>query len=98
MNQLSLDSRLTVSPEVVSQELEGELVVLSLDRGEYYGLNPTGTCIWNGFAEGVSLRIIADRLVAEFQVDVDRARADVVSLAQALLDEGLATLADTSTT
>jgi hypothetical protein len=43
MNALSLDSTIVVSPEVVSQELEGELVLLSLDRAEYFGLNATGT-------------------------------------------------------
>jgi hypothetical protein len=92
MTALALDSQLTLSPDVVSQELEGELVVLSLDRAEYYGLNATGTRLWHWMVEGASIGTMADRLATECHVDADRARQDVLALAQSLLDEGLATL------
>ena len=96
MTTLSLDSRLAVSPDVVSQELEGELVILSLDRAEYYGLNPTGTRVWQWMTQGASIGTMADRLADAHRVDTERARNDVLALAQSLLAEGLATLADAS--
>ena len=91
MTTISLDSIIVVSPEVVSQELEGELVLLSLDRAEYFGLNATGTHIWNGLVSGLALGEIATRLAEAFDVDVERARADVLALARKLVEEGLAT-------
>jgi hypothetical protein len=90
MSELSFESRLTPSPDVVSQELEGELVLLSLDRAEYYGLNPTGTQVWKWMAQGASIGTMADRLAAEGRVDGDRARRDVMALARSLVDERLA--------
>ena len=89
MTQLTLDATLAISPDVVSQELEGELVLLSLDRAEYFGLNVTGTCVWTGIATGLPLSAIADTVSKQFDVDVERAGSDVLSLAQSLLDAGL---------
>jgi hypothetical protein len=91
MSTISLDHTLAVSPEVVTQELEGEMVLLSLDRAEYFGLNATGTQIWLGLVNGLALNEIARQLVEAFEVDIERARADVLALAQTLVEEGLAT-------
>ena len=91
MSTLTLDTTLVVSPEVVSQELEGELVLLSLDRAEYFGLNATGTHIWNGLVKGLPLGDIATGLAEAFDVDLERARADVLTLARTLVSQGLAT-------
>lgn len=92
MSVLSPDTRLILASDLVSQELEGELVLLSLDRAEYYGLNSTGTRVWHWLCDGGSLQAVADRLASEYAVDGPRARADVLALAQALIDEGLAAI------
>lgn len=94
MSAITLDSRLVPSGDVVSQQLEGELVLLDLERAEYFGLNQTGTRVWKGMAEGLSLRTIADRLADECGIDTDRAGTDVLALAHALLDAGLVSADD----
>jgi hypothetical protein len=76
----------------VSQELEGELVLLSLERAEYYGLNTTGTRVWHWLHDGVSLQTVAERLATAYHLDGAQACSDVLALAQALLDEGLASV------
>lgn len=91
MNSLTLDSTLVLSHDVVSQELDGETVLLSLDRAEYFGLNATGTVVWNGLTNGLGLRAIVANLTQEFSVESEQATADVLALAQQLLDAGLAT-------
>jgi hypothetical protein len=91
MTTVTLDSTLTVSDDVVSQELDGETVLLSLDRAEYFGLNATGTVVWNGLVSGLGLRAIVDKLAQDFTIDAARATGDVIALAQELVDAGLAT-------
>lgn len=90
MSALTLDSAVVVSDDVVTQELEGEMVLLSLDRAEYFGLNATGTVVWNGLVNGHGLREIANVLVEQFTVDAEQASSDVLALAQQLIDAGLA--------
>lgn len=90
MSPLSLDSNVVAADDVVTQELEGEMVLLSLDRAEYFGLNATGTVVWNGLVNGRDLRAIAAALVEQFAVDAERATEDVLVLVQQLIDAGLA--------
>lgn len=94
MSAVTLETTLLTSPDVVTQELEGEMVLLSLDRAEYFGLNETGTCIWSGIVDALSLSGIADRVAQQFEVDIERARADVLALAETLVKSGLARTAD----
>lgn len=90
MSPLNLDSDVVAADDVVTQELEGEMVLLSLDRAEYFGLNATGTVVWNGLVNGRDLRDIAAALVEQFTVDAERAAEDVVAVVQQLIDAGLA--------
>ncbi len=68
---------------------DGEMVVLHLDRGEYYALNEIGTELWSGLESGKTLAEIADSVVARFDVARDRALADLTELCNELLARGL---------
>lgn len=92
MTIVTLDSTLVISDDVVSQELEGELVLLSLDRAEYFGLNLTGTRVWHWLRDGATIHAVAERLASEYQLDAAQAQADVLALAQSLVVERLATI------
>lgn len=39
---------------VIHQTLDGEAVVINLDNGRYYALNPCGSLVWNAIADGHS--------------------------------------------
>ena len=42
-----MDNRkITISPEVMSQEVSGETVLLDLQSESYFGLDEVGTRIW----------------------------------------------------
>jgi hypothetical protein len=86
---LSLDDRLVIPSTVVARDLDGETVMLNLDTGIYFGLDPVGSVIWNQLREPTRLRSVRDRLLAEFDVDADTAAADLLRLAEQLLDRGL---------
>ncbi|PSB02892.1 PqqD family protein [Merismopedia glauca] len=49
------------SPKVVHETIEGEVVVVNLDRGDYYSLAKVGADIWDGIARGIS----QDNLITE---------------------------------
>ena len=90
----ALDCRVRIPESVLSRELDGELVVLNLSGGTYFSLDPVGTRIWqliqtcNGRLEEV-LR----RLLEEFAVDEQSARADLLALVASLEKNALVELA-----
>jgi len=81
----TLQQRLHPHPDVVDTELDGhETVLLHLETTRYYSLNATGTRIWKGLRQGLSLQEISEGLQQEFVVQADRADTSVLALADEL--------------
>ena len=79
----------SIPEHVLSRKLDDEMVLLNLDSGEYFGLNDTGTRVWELVADGRSRQEVADRLTDEFEVTAEVASNHVASLLGELLDAGL---------
>ena len=85
-----LTQRVRPYPEVVDTELEGEgAVLLHLENQIYFSLNETGTLIWKGMKQGLTLQEICHRLQKEFQVGEDQAEQSVLALTRELAQHKL---------
>ena len=81
---------LTVSDEVVSREVGGEMVLLNLSSGLYFGLDAVGGRIWALLCEGPhSLSQLCDVIEDEFDAPRDQIEKDVGALAVALCEQDL---------
>ncbi len=78
-----------IPEHVLSRKLEDEIVLLNLDSGEYFGLNDTGTRVWELLVAGRGRSEIVDQLIAEFEVDRERASGHVAALCKELIAAGL---------
>ena len=56
---LDLNQTITLSPEVISQEVSGETVLLDLQSENYFGLDEVGTRIWQLINENDGACVIA---------------------------------------
>jgi hypothetical protein len=87
---MELVERFRPHPEVVDTELEEqEVVLLHLESLQYYSLNLTGTRIWQGLKQGVSLQEISCRLQDEFAVEAEQAERSVLALVAELCEQQL---------
>lgn len=77
------------SPQQVSAEVDGEAVILGMERGEYYGLNPVGTRVWQLLGQPVAVRELRETIVAEYEVSAEQALVDLRALLSHLRQEGL---------
>lgn len=91
---VSPDTQLVATKRQVACTVSGEVVILHLDDGVYYGLNPVGTRIWQLLEQPQRLEQIVDVIVAEFEVERDRCAADVRELLEELSARGLVTMAE----
>ena len=80
---MDLNQTITLSPEVISQEVSGETVLLDLESENYFGLDEVGTRIWQLIKESGDLQAIYDTLLAEYEVEEEQLHTDL----EALLDE-----------
>jgi hypothetical protein len=84
------NTRIIASDRVVGCEIDGEIVLLHLDTGIYFGLNPVGAEIWNYIREEKSLEQIRDHLLSRYDVPRSRCETEVRALLGNLVAQGLA--------
>jgi hypothetical protein len=77
------------APNVISQLIDGEAVVINLDDGCYYTFNGPGSDVWAGAEAGSDTDQLARLLHERYKVDVEAAADTVSAFVQALGDERL---------
>lgn len=88
-DKVSLNSMVTASADLISSDLAGEVIMLDLKSGIYYGLDSVGARIWSLLQEPKSIIQIRDVILAEYDVDQDRCEQDLRVLIDEMLSRGL---------
>jgi hypothetical protein len=89
---ITLDSRVVAVPDQLASELAGEVVILNLASGNYYGLDAVGATIWNLIQTPGTVRDLCNALAAEYQIEPEICTADVLELLTELVNEQLVEL------
>ena len=86
-----MPNRVAVEEEVLFQELEGEMVLLDLKSGFYYGLDGVGARMWQLLSDSSDVETAVHALRAEYDVDEESLRTDLAMLISKLVDAKLLT-------
>ena len=73
----------------LSTTLAGEVVILDIERGLYYGLDGVGVDVWTRLQSPSRLGDLVDHVVDHYDVDRPTAHADIQSLLRELFALGL---------
>jgi hypothetical protein len=85
----SRSERFQAAAHVHARRFDRDTVLLNLERGEYYSLDPIGATIWAQLKDGAPPAAVVEQLVDEYEVDATQADADVKRIAAELLAAGL---------
>ena len=72
MARLSLQSVVVRSRHVFSQEIDEDVVMLHVNRGEYFGADIVGKYVWRFIENPTQVSRVCDQILEAFQ-NVDRA-------------------------
>ena len=86
---ISAISVVVASPGQLSTTLAGEVVILDVERGTYFGLDGVGARVWELLKAPRPVAEIVDRLAPEYDVSRDTLDADVRELLEDLARRGL---------
>lgn len=67
------------SPDQVSGELDGKVVLLSIENGEYYNMNEVGSRIWALLEQPMTVGALIEGLMAEFDVTQEQCELEVAA-------------------
>ena len=85
-------TKITISKEVLAQELAGETVLLDLASESYFGLDAVGTRVWQLLQSGAGQTDLIDSLLDEYEVERATLEKDITDLLQRLAEAGLITV------
>ena len=85
----SFSDRVEVPKNVLVRIVEKESVFLNLETECYYGLDETGTRMWQVVTAGQSIENAYAELLSEFDVEAEPLREDLSGLLGRLEDLGL---------
>ena len=81
--------KITISEEALSQEVNGETVILDLKSESYFGLDEVGTRVWQLLQEHEDVQKVFEAMLEEFDVDANTLASDMKNLINDLIEKGL---------
>jgi hypothetical protein len=81
------------SPAVLTAEVDGEVVMMSIEQGQYFGLDDIGSDIWKRLDSPCAFADLIDRLVADYDADRENIAADVRALLATMAERDVVRLA-----
>lgn len=75
--------------DTVAADIAGEIVVMDVDQGKYFGLDDIGSDIWRRLETPMSVATLCAALEADYAADPETIRTDVIALLQSLIERGL---------
>jgi hypothetical protein len=68
------------SPSVLAAEVNGEIVMMSVEQGRYFGLDDIGSDIWKRIEPPCSFATLIEGLVVDYEADRATIMTDVQNL------------------
>ena len=77
------------SPNIIHESIEGEVVIVDLDKGFYFSLRGTAAEIWADIVAGASAEQIAQQLMLKYTGEDQKIESAVINLISDLLKENI---------
>lgn len=89
---MKLSDKFVPSSHVVARAVGEESVLLDLESGTYFGLDPVGARMWQLIESGKSLAQVCDIVFEEYDVTREVLEQDTLALAGDLLEKKIISL------
>jgi len=91
-----LTDRVVVPSHVLVRFLDKESVLLNIETERYFGLDETGTRMWQLVTEAPSVEVAYQRLLDEYEVAPELLRENLTDLLARLVENGLLQVASSN--
>jgi hypothetical protein len=85
----TLKAKIKILEDVLTTQVDDEMVLLNLTNGKYFSLDDVGTRMWQLLTEHEDLKIVHQALLKEYKVDSLQLEQDLLELMDKLAANGL---------
>jgi hypothetical protein len=94
MPRVTRQTTITRSDEFIAALVDDELMMMSLEQGQYYVLNGISTQIWELLANPIKVLDLCAKLLEKYHVTNERCEADVLAFLSELLKADMILIVD----
>jgi hypothetical protein len=76
-------------PKVVCETIDGEVVIVNLDKGYYYSLLNTGATIWSGIEKQLPVQSLIEMMTSQYEAGHDEIISSISEFIEQLQKEEL---------
>lgn len=76
--EVNLKDIISRNNEIDDTDLDGEKVMMNLDKGQYFMMNEVGSRIWEILEESKSVEEIVQSLLNEYEVEKEQCESTVI--------------------
>jgi len=85
-------ARIALNPEHLAAELDGDLVIMSIETGTYYGLDAVGVCVWKLIERPRTFEAVLEGVLERFEVPPEVAKKDLTAFLREMQAEGIVSI------
>jgi len=89
MKKITTESRVSQHKDILASDIDDEKVMMSVEKGQYYGLNPVGSRVWDLIDTPVTVSSLIDVLLLKYDVDREFCERDVLAFLENLYNDGI---------
>jgi hypothetical protein len=88
-NSISTESVVCQIEDIVASDIDDEKVMMSIEKGRYYSLDPVGSRVWELIEKPVKVSELIDALLLKYDVDRATCEQDVLAFLEDLNKDGI---------
>lgn len=75
--------------DTVAGRLDDEIVMMDINKGKYFSLNPVASDIWNYLKRPLTVNEICEKLLDQYEVSITRCKSETESHIKDMVRLGL---------
>jgi len=87
--EITPDTILQRKADMLFNAIDGEVVMLSIENSEYYGMDKVGSRIWELLEQPLSLNDLVKKLMEEYEVSEEQCALDTLEFLRTLTEKKL---------
>lgn len=86
---ISTESIVSQNEDIVASDIDDEKVMMSIEKGQYYSLDPVGSRVWEFIENPIKVSDLIDALLLKYDVDRRTCERDVLAFLDEINEDGI---------
>ncbi len=87
--EITAETTISRNPDIIHTDMDGETVMMSIEQGEYYGLDKTATAIWELLESDLTVSDICEKLCEKYDVEAQQCQSDTIPFIQDMAEHNV---------